>query len=113
MDEFDTINDHFASYARQLTEDPSARFGALRSCSFFEPMADDWLQRISAMARIKTFHSDVSITSQDDDMKAFYVILYGSADAYRNGKIVGTVETGDCFGEGIFLPMARSPRLRR
>lgn len=103
MDQFDAIDDQFASYAKLLMEDPSARFGALRNCSFFEPVPDDWLQRISEMAQIKTFHSDVSITSQDDNMNAFYVILYGAAEAYRNGKVVGTIETGDCFGEGIFF----------
>jgi CRP-like cAMP-binding protein len=103
MDEFDTIEDRFASYARQLTQDPSARFAALRRCSFFEPVPDDWLRRMSELAQIKTFHSDVSVTSQDDEMKAFYVILYGSAEAFRNGKRVGTIESGDCFGEGIFF----------
>ena len=36
-------------------------------------------------------------------MKAFYVILYGTAEAFRNGKLVGTIETGDCFGEAIFF----------
>ena len=103
MDEFATIDDHFASYARLLLEDPQARFGALRNCSFFQPVPDEWLRRISDMAQVKTFHSDVSITSQDDEMKAFYVILYGTADAFRNGKQVGTIATGDCFGEGIFF----------
>jgi CRP-like cAMP-binding protein len=103
MDEFDAIDDHFASYAKQLMEDASARFGALRQCSFFEPVPDEWLQRMSQMAQIRTFRSDVCITSQDDEMKAFYVILYGAAEAYRNGKVVGTIETGDCFGEGIFF----------
>ena len=103
MDEFDAIDDHFASYAKLLMEDRAARFGALRECSFFQPVADEWLQRISELAQIKTFHSDVSITSQDEDMKAFYVILYGEAEAFRNGKVVGTIETGDCFGEGIFF----------
>ena len=103
MDEFDNIDHHFASHARQLTQDPSARFAALRNCSFFEPVPDDWLQRMSEMAQVKTFAPDVSITSQDDEMKAFYVILYGSAEAFRNGKLVGTIETGDCFGEGIFF----------
>ena len=103
MNEFDNIDDHFASYARQLAQDPSARFEALRNCSFFEPVSDDWLRRMSEMAQIKTFRSDVSVTSQDDAMKAFYVILYGSAEAYRNGKVVGTIKTGDCFGEGIFF----------
>jgi CRP-like cAMP-binding protein len=103
MDEFDAIDDRFERHARLLTEDPSARFGALRSCSFFEPVPDEWLQRISGMAQVRTFRSDVSIASQDEDMKAFYVILYGAAEAYRNGKVVGTIETGDCFGEGIFF----------
>jgi CRP-like cAMP-binding protein len=103
MDEFDAIEDQFTSYARLLTDDPSARLAALRGCSFFQPVPDEWLQRMSDMAQIKTFHSDVSVTSQDDDMKAFYVILYGAAEAYRNGKVVGTIETGDCFGEGIFF----------
>jgi CRP-like cAMP-binding protein len=103
MDEFDAIDDHFARYARLLTEDPAARLDALRNCSFFKPVPDDWLQRISQMAQVKTFHSDVSIASQDEEMRAFYVILYGAAEAYRNGKVVGTIETGDCFGEGIFF----------
>jgi CRP-like cAMP-binding protein len=103
MDEFDAIDDHFAGYARLLMEDPSARLRALRDCSFFKPVPDEWLQRISQMAQIRTFHSDVCITSQDDDMKAFYVILYGAAEAFRNGKVVGIIETGDCFGEAIFF----------
>ncbi len=103
MDEFDAIEDHFAHRARLLTQDPAARLDALRECSFFQPIPDEWLQRICGMAQIKTFHSDVRITSQDEEMKAFYVILYGAAEAYRNGKLVGTIETGDCFGEGIFF----------
>ena len=103
MNDFDTIDDHFASHARLLLEDPSARLKALRICSFFQPVPDEWLQHISEMAQIRTFQPDACITSQDEDMKAFYVILYGSAEAFRNGKLVGAIETGDCFGEGIFF----------
>jgi CRP-like cAMP-binding protein len=103
MDEFDAIEDHFARHARLLVEDPAARLDALRKCSFFQPVPDEMLKRLSEMAQVKTFHSDVSITTQDDEMKAFYVILYGAAEAFRNGKVVGTIETGDCFGEGIFF----------
>lgn len=103
MDEFDAIEDSFASYARLLVADPEARFKALRGCSFFDPVPDEWLKRIAAMATIQTFYSDVSLTSQDDDMKAFYVILQGTAEAFRNGKLVGTIDTGECFGEGIFF----------
>jgi signal-transduction protein with cAMP-binding, CBS, and nucleotidyltransferase domain len=103
MDDFAAIDDQFAGYAKLLMEDPSARLAVLRKCSFFQPVPDEWLQRISEMAQIKTFRSDVCIATQDEDMKAFHVILYGAAEAFRNGKVVGTIETGDCFGEGIFF----------
>jgi CRP-like cAMP-binding protein len=103
MDDLDAIDDHFASRAELLIKDPSARLDALRDCSFFKPVPDEWLRRISAMAQVRTFHSDVRITSQDEVVKAFYVILHGAAEAYHNGKRVGTIETGDCFGEGIFF----------
>lgn len=103
MDALEKIEDHFANHAARLEQDPRARYDALRGCSFFEPVADEWLERISGMARIRTFHSDVCITTQDEDMQAFHVILYGAAEAFRNGKQVGIIETGDCFGEGIFF----------
>lgn len=103
MDDFDAIEDSFASYARLLVDDPEVRFNALRGCSFFNPVPDECLKRISGMVEIQTFCSDVCLTEQDDDTKAFYVILRGSAEAYRNGKRVGIIDTGECFGEGIFF----------
>lgn len=103
MDDFEIIEDNFASYANLLLSDSEARYKALRGCSFFDPVSDEWLKRISEMAKIQTFNSDVCLTSQDDDTKAFYVILLGTAEAYRNGKLVGTINTGECFGEGIFF----------
>lgn len=103
MDEFEAIEDRFSNLAKLLIEDPAARFKTLRSCSFFDPVPDEWLNRISEMAQIRTFYSDVCLTSQDDETKAFYVILLGTAEAYRNGKLVGTIDTGECIGEGVFF----------
>lgn len=103
MDEFKAIEDNFANFAKLLVENAAARFDTLRGCSFFDPVPDEWLQRISDMAQIRTFYSDVCLTSQDDDTKAFYVILRGTAEAFRNGKLVGTIDTGECFGEGVFF----------
>ena len=103
MNEFEAIEDNFSSFATLLVEDAAARFKALRGCSFFDPVPDEWLLRISDMARIRTFYSDVCLTSQDDETKSFYVILLGTAEAYRNGKLVGTIDTGECIGEGVFF----------
>lgn len=103
MDEFKAIEDNFASFAKLLVEDPAVRLKTLRGCSFFDPVPDEWLARISDMAQIRTFYSDVCLTSQDDETKAFYVILHGAAEAYRNGKLVGRIDTGECIGEGVFF----------
>jgi CRP-like cAMP-binding protein len=103
MDEFKAIDDNFESFAKLLIEDPAVRYKTLRSCSFFNPVPDEWLSRISDMAQIRTFYSDVCLTSQEDETKAFYVILLGTAEAFRNGKLVGTINTGECIGEGVFF----------
>lgn len=103
MDEFEAIEDNFASFAKHLAEDAEVRFSVLRSCSFFDPVPNEWLTHISDMAKIRTFYSDVSLTTEEDEMKAFYVILLGTAEAYRNDKLVGTIGTGDCIGEGVFF----------
>ena len=103
MDEFAAIEDRFATYAKRLIDDPAARYEALRNCQFFAPVADEGLQRIAGLARIQVFNSDVCLTSQDEEAKAFYVILMGGAEAFHNGKRVGTIDTGECFGEGIFF----------
>lgn len=103
MDDFDAIDDSFAAYARRLVDDADARYQALRACSFFRPVSDQGLQRIAKMVAIETFFDDVCLTTQDDETQAFYVILHGAAEAFRNGKRVGVIETGECIGEGIFF----------
>ncbi|MDH4286062.1 MAG: cyclic nucleotide-binding domain-containing protein [Gallionella sp.] len=109
MDEFAAIEDNFTSFAKHLAEDRAVRFSVLRSCSFFDPVPDEWLMRISDMAKIKTFYSDVCLTSEEDEMNAFYVILLGTAEAYRNNKLVGTIDTGECFGEAVFFTKGNAP----
>ena len=103
MDEFDAIEDSFASFAKHLAEDAALRFNEMRKCSFFDPVPNEWLTRISELAKIRTFSSDECLTSEGGDLKAFYVILRGTANAYCNSKIVGTIGTGECIGEGIFF----------
>ena len=103
MNEFEAIEDSFAAYAKQLEEDAETRYQALRACSFFKPVPDSGLRHIAGLVQIQTFFSDVCLTSQDDETQAFYVILRGSAEAFRNGKRVGVIETGECIGEGIFF----------
>ena len=36
-------------------------------------------------------------------MDAFYVILFGTATVYYSKKVVATIRSGECIGEGMFF----------
>ena len=103
MSEFDAIAEGFSSKANHLEEDPAARFRELRKCSFFDPVPDEWLHPISALAKIRIFPEEDCLASEEEEMNAFYVLLQGAATAYCHDKIVGTIDSGECIGEGMFF----------
>ena len=102
MNEFDDITDGFTSLAKRLEEDPDTRFSELRKCAFFDPVPDEWLKPISTLSKIRIFLEDDCLASEEEEMNAFYIILHGTATAYCHDKIVGTIGTGECIGEGMF-----------
>ena len=103
MDELDAIQASLASFTKRLDEVSTDRFHELRKCSFFDPIPSEWLKPVSEQAEIRTFSAGDCLTSEGDDMDAFYVILYGTATVYYSRKIVGTIRSGECIGEGMFF----------
>ena len=103
MDEIDAIQASLASFTKRLDEVSTDRFNELRKCSFFDPIPSEWLTPISEQADIRTFSAGDCITSEGDDMNVFYVVLYGTATVYYNRKVVGTIRSGECIGEGMFF----------
>ncbi len=103
MNELDAIQASLASFTQRLDEVASDRFNELRKCSFFDPIPSEWLQPISQLAEIKTFAHGYSITSEGDEMAAFYVILFGKAVVHVRGEPVGHILSGECIGEGTFF----------
>lgn len=103
MNEIDAIKASLANFTRRLDEVSTHRFNELRKCSFFDPVPSEWLTPISEQTVIKTFSAGDRLTSEGEDMDVFYVILFGTATAYFNKKIVGTIRSGECTGEGMFF----------
>ena len=103
MNELDAIQASLASFTKRLDEVSSDRFNELRKCSFFDPVPSEWLKPISEQADTRTFSAGDCLTSEGDDMNVFYVLLYGTATVYYNRKIVGTIRSGECIGEGMFF----------
>lgn len=103
MNELDAIQASLASFTKRLDEVSSNPLHELRKCSFFDPIPSEWLKPISEQTEIRTFSAGDSLTEEGDDMDAFYIILFGSATVYYNKKIVGTIRSGECTGEGMFF----------
>jgi CRP-like cAMP-binding protein len=103
MNELDAIQASLASFTKRLDEVSTDRFNELRKCSFFDPVPSELLRPISDQADIRTFAPGARITSEGENMNAFYVILFGTATAYFNKRIVGVIRSGECIGEGMFF----------
>ena len=103
MNELDAIQASLASFTKRLDEVSTDRFNELRKCSFFDPIPSEWLKPVSEQADIRTFSAGDCLTSEGDEMNVFYVVLYGTATVYYSKKIVGTIRSGECIGEGMFF----------
>ncbi len=103
MSELDAVQASLVSYTKRLDEAYADRFNELRKCSFFDPIPSEWLAPITEQADIRTFSEGDCLTSEGDNMDVFYVILFGTATVYSNKKIVGTIRSGECMGEGLFF----------
>ncbi len=99
----DAIQASLANFTQRLEEVSSDQFNEMRKCSFFDPIPSECLAQIAKESEIKTFAAGKRITIEGDPMDAFHVIIYGTATAYFNNKVVGTISSGECIGEGAFF----------
>ncbi len=103
MNELDAIQASLASFTKRLDEVSNDRFNELRKCSFFDPIPSEWLKPIAEQTVIRTFSAGDYLTTEGDEMNTFFVFLFGTATVYYNKKIVGTIRSGECIGEGMFF----------
>lgn len=103
MNELDAIQASLASFTKRLDEVSNDRFNELRKCSFFDPIPSEWLKPIAEHSQIRTFSAGDRLTEEGDDMDVFFVILFGTATVYYSKKVVGTIRSGECIGEGMFF----------
>jgi len=97
------IQKSLTDFTHLLEEVSSDQFNEMRKCSFFDPIPSDCLSRIANESEIRTFAPGEHITTEGDAMNSFHVLIYGTATAYFQNKVVGTLRSGDCIGEGTFF----------
>jgi CRP-like cAMP-binding protein len=79
----------------------------LRKIPLFESLSDEDLDRISKWLELRTIEAGRRLISGGASGYSFFVMVDGTAEAVRDGEVIGTLGPGDFFGELAILDSGR------
>jgi eukaryotic-like serine/threonine-protein kinase len=87
--------------------DRQEQFSILRTLKFFHDFSHAEIMEVLRASQWQDYTGGEEIVREGEMDDRFYVIVSGTADVMRNGKSVGQIEAGDCFGETSYLRGAK------
>jgi eukaryotic-like serine/threonine-protein kinase len=79
----------------------------LRRLSFFHDFSQPEIGEVLKASTWQDYGANEEVIREGDMDDRFYVVIAGDCNVLRNGRIVGQLGTGDCFGEASYVPGAR------
>ncbi len=83
--------------------DMQEKWKTLRYLAFFKDFSDDEITEVVNASEWKEFKKGEVIVTEGEQETAFYIIAKGGVEVVKDGKVVGMMKQGDCFGEIAFL----------
>lgn len=102
-------------YLEEPKEDLLAKekFTTVKQLDFFQGFKDTEIWEIIRACVWQEYEAGQEIIVEGDIDDAFYVIVSGDVEVYRQDKLVGELHVGDCFGEmGHLTKMERTATIR-
>ena len=87
--------------------DQTEQMALLRKLKFFHDFSQAEIREVLKASVLAECAPNEEIVKEGDMDDRFYVVVAGNCSVERNGRIVGQLGTGDCFGESSYLPGAR------
>ncbi len=87
--------------------DRQEQFSILRTLKFFHDFSHAEIMEVLRASQWQDYQASEEIVREGEMDDRFYVIVSGAADVMRNGRSVGQIESGDCFGETSYLRGAK------
>ncbi len=75
------------------------RFLQVQSLDFFQGFSEAEIWEIIRVCVWQEYAAGQEIVVQGDIDEALYVVIAGVVNVYREANLIGSVESGDCFGE--------------
>jgi serine/threonine protein kinase len=85
----------------------SEQLSLLRRLKFFHDFSQSEIGDVLKASVWQDHGSNEEIIREGDMDDRFYVLVAGKCEVLRNGKAVGQLGVGDCFGESSYVPGAR------
>lgn len=92
------------SYAKL---DRQEQFSILRTLKFFHDFSQAEIMEVLRASHWQDYDVNDEIVREGEMDDRFYVIVSGKVAVTRNGRTVGELEMGDCFGETSYLRGAK------
>ncbi|MEO6079271.1 MAG: serine/threonine-protein kinase [Steroidobacteraceae bacterium] len=93
--------------ARTDQMEQTEQMALLRQLSFFHEFSQAEIAEVLRASSWQTYAANEEVVREGDMDDRFYVVVAGSCLVRRNGRTVGALGTGDCFGESSYVPGAR------
>ncbi len=79
------------------------RFLQVQELDFFQGFSEAEIWEIIRSCVWQEYEAGEEVVVQGDVDEAFYVIVAGTVEVYRESKLIGGIKAGDCFGEMGYL----------
>jgi CRP-like cAMP-binding protein len=79
----------------------------LRKLKFFHDFSQAEIGEVLKASSWQNYSGNEEVVREGDMDDRFYVVVAGNCVVQRNGKTLGALGTGDCFGEASYVPGAR------
>ncbi len=83
--------------------DMQEKWKTLRFLAFFKDFSDDEITEVVNASEWKEYEKGEIIVTEGEQETAFYIIAKGGVEVVKDGRVVGMMKQGDCFGEIAFL----------
>jgi len=83
--------------------DEKERFLQVKELDFFQGFSEAEIWEIIRACVWQDYEDGQEVVVQGDVDEAFFVIVSGSVDVYRETNLIGGIKEGDCFGEMGYL----------
>ena len=87
----------------ESTIDDDEKFNTARGLAFFRELSDAELWEVLRAAVWERYTTADRIVIEGNVDQAFYIIVHGDVMVKKGAKLLGMLETGDCFGEMAYL----------